>query len=88
MATKIRDISHKVEFTVGLKAIRHPDGTIKKIKGEGLWQTRPDWVQNDVRLLRMELEIPESFFGLTHVAKGRLESRLQEEFEVFMNELT
>lgn len=78
---------HTVEFTVGIKATRNPNGTIKSVKGSHLWQDLPDRVGKDERLLRVKVEVPESFFSITTKVKGRIESRLEEEYVALIEEL-
>ena len=78
---------HTVEFTVGIKAIRDRDDHIKGVKGTTLWQELPNHIAKDERLLRVTVEIPESFFAVTAKVKGRIESRLEEEFAVLLEEL-
>lgn len=78
---------HTVEFTVGIKAMRDRDNRIKEVKGTALWQDLPNHVSKDERLLRVSVEIPESFFAVTAKVKGRIESRLEEEFAVLIEEL-
>lgn len=80
------DIYHTFTCTLGVKAKRNRDDTITGASLAGSWVTKPAWVDRDVRLLRIELEIPESFFSFDAVAKGKLTSRLQEEFELFIAE--
>ncbi len=78
---------HEVEFTVGIKATRNPDGTVKSVKGSHLWQDLPDHVGKDERLLRVKVEVPESFFAVATQVKGRIESRLEEEYVALIEEL-
>jgi len=78
---------HEVEFTVGLQANFNRDGTIKSVKGSNLWQDMPNFVNSDTRLLRVKIEIPESFFAVTASVKGRIESRLEKDFEALMEVL-
>lgn len=78
---------HTVEFTVGIKATRNPDGTIKSVKGSDLWQDLPNHIGRDERLLRVTVEVPESFFAVATKVKGRIESRLEEEYVALIEEL-
>ncbi len=78
---------HTVEFTVGLQAVRDRDGLIKAVKGSNLWQDLPNHVGKDERLLRVTVEVPESFFAVSAKVKGRIESRLQEEYVALIEEL-
>jgi len=78
---------HLVEFTVGIKATRNPDGTIKSVKGSALWQDLPNHVAKDERLLRVSVEVPESFFAVATKVKGKIQSRLEEEYVALIEEL-
>lgn len=78
---------HTVEFTVGIKALRHTNGTIKSVKGSHLWQDLPNHIAKDERLLRVTVEVPESFFAVSTQVKGKIESRLQEEYVALIEEL-
>lgn len=78
---------HEVEFTVGLQAAFNQDGTIKYVKGSNLWQDMPNFINSDTRLLRVKIEVPESFFAVTASVKGRIESRLEEDFVMMMEVL-
>jgi len=78
---------HTVEFTVGIKATRNKDGTIRSVKGSQLWQGLPNHVTRDERLLHVKVEVPESFFAVSAKVKGKIESRLQEEYVSLIEEL-
>ncbi len=78
---------HIVEFTVGIKAFRNTDGTIKSVKGSNLWQELPNHIAKDERLLRVTVEVPESFFAVSAKVKGKIESRLAEEYVALIEEL-
>jgi hypothetical protein len=78
---------HEVEFLVGIKAEYSKDGTIRLVKPTKLWQTKPQVIPGNVRLLRVKIEVPESFFAVTATVKGRIESRLQEEYVALIEEL-
>lgn len=78
---------HEVEFTVGIKATRNPNGTIKSVKGTTLWQELPNHIGKDERLLRVTVDVPESFFAVAAKVRGKIESRLQEEYVALIEEL-
>jgi hypothetical protein len=78
---------HEVEFTVGLRATYAKDGTIMNVKGIELWQGKPNVIPTNMRLLRVTVDVPESFFAVSAHVKGRLESRLEEELAVLIEEL-
>lgn len=78
---------HTVEFTVGIKATRNVDGTIRNVKGSQLWQELPNHIAKDERLLRVTVEVPESFFAVSAKVKGKIESRLAEEYVALIEEL-
>ncbi len=78
---------HTVEFTVGIRAARNTDGTIRKVRGTNLWQELPNHIAKDERLLRVSVEVPESFFSVSTKVKGKIESRLAEEYVALIEEL-
>lgn len=83
-----KDVYHTMTATLGLRAVRNADGSVKKVTCSKAWVDRPDFLEQDVRLMRIEIEVPESFFGFESLAKGKIESRLQEEFTTLVEELT
>lgn len=81
------DIWHEVTFTVGLEGLRDPKGELYKVKAFDLWQGRPEVLLADQRLLQVKVEIPESLFAVAAKVRGRLESRLVEEYQALIEEL-
>ncbi len=82
------DVWHTMTATIGIKAIRDKKGNIKSVGGIKIWKDRPEFIDRDVRLLRVKIEIPESFFGFEAEVRGRIESKLTEEFTALVEELT
>ncbi len=82
------DVWHTMTATIGVKAIRDKKGNIRSVGGIKIWKDRPEFIDRDVRLLRVNIEIPESFFGFEAEVRGRIESKLTEEFTALVEELT
>jgi hypothetical protein len=57
------------------------------VKGTQLWQELPNHITRDERLLRVQVDVPESFFAVSAKVKGKIESRLQEEYVALIEEL-
>jgi len=82
-----KDVWHTMKATIGVKPLRDSKGRITGVSGVRIWKDRPKYLDKDVRLLRIEVKIPESFFGFEAIAKGKIESKLTEEFAALMEEL-
>ncbi len=83
-----KDVYHTLEATLGVKAIRDKNGTIIDVSATKAWKDRPEFVPKDIRLLRLSIEVPESFFGFESHVKGKIESKLVEEFDALVEELS
>ena len=82
-----KDVWHTLTVTIGVRALRKKDGVIHKLTCTDAWKDRPNWVEEGMELVELNLEIPTSFFGYIPRAKGRLQSRIQEEFEATIKSL-
>lgn len=82
-----QDVFYDLTVTLGVRALRNSDGTIRKVTCTDAWADRPDWLDKGVHLLQLELQVPASFFGYIPKAKGKLESKIVEEFNALITEL-
>jgi len=79
------DVWVEVEFTIGVRQTKRGDGS-HTYKLDGAWQDKPNYLDKEIRLVRVKLDVPESLWGMPQV-KGRLESRLHEEWEALLEEM-
>jgi hypothetical protein len=85
------DVYHTFTCTIGVRAKRSKNKNSDAITGltlSGAYVNKPDMLESDVRLVRVTLELPESLFQIETKVKGRLESRLQDEYTALIEELT
>ncbi len=74
------DVYHTLTVTLGVKPIRKKDGTITKVSCTDAWATRPNFMPKDMELVQLEIEVPASMFGYIARVKGKIESKLVEEY--------
>lgn len=78
----MKDQHVEVEFLLGLR--QRPKGKVTAFK---IWtRSAPGTLAGDERVLRVKLQVPLSLWAYPGM-KGRLESRLEEEFEAFLEEM-
>jgi len=75
------DVYHELNFLLGIRK------TDKGLSASGVWNKRtPESPGPDERFVEVTLDIPESLWAHPRL-KGRMESRLENEFKTWLTEL-
>ena len=84
MENEIDETFYEVNFVLGLRKSTTAKG-VTTVRAFRASTTEPNKLEVNERLLRVKIDVPESLWAMP-VIKGRLESRLIEEFEAFIEE--